>query len=269
MAELSHPEIFGQAHLLASDFDNTVALTSELLPGGRTVEEAYEHAIYQVFGQSALRMYSQGGGLRNRSPLEVVAELSPQITGHLRQQKTEDLVGAKMAILLPQFGQRLPDGRLWPPPVEGMPGVWSRLSVVGEVTTAIITSGHDAAVERFFDIHELPQPDITVTDDDMRPLAEKLPSHQCVKPSRLLIDCAHHKWLEILELESLADQDHVAYLLSRERLTYVGDDRRKDGRMAIDAGVDFVHIPKDNPAPAWRHIGHLIAPAVFEGDGRV
>ena len=269
MAEPSLLEAFDRESLLASDFDNTVALTSEPLPGGKTVEEAYETAIYQVLGRDALGRYLKSGGLRNRAPGEIVAELSPNLSVQLRPQRTEDLVEAKMAILLPQFGQHLPDGRLWPSTVDGMPEVWSLLSGASGVSTAIITSGHSAAIDRFFDVHELPQPDIAVTDDDMRPLTEILPGSMFVKPSRLLIDWVHQQWLERFELGSLVNQDAESYWWSRERITYVGDDIKKDGQMAKNAGVEFVHVPSDNSNQAWQNIGHLLVPEAFEGAGRV
>src|ERR1044071_4449362 len=103
MAEMA----FEDASLLASDFANTVAFTSEPLPGGKTVEEAYEVAIYEVLGPEVLHNYIKNGGLRNRSPMEIVAELKPDLSVDIRRQKTEDLVEKKMDILLPQFGQRL------------------------------------------------------------------------------------------------------------------------------------------------------------------
>lgn len=62
-------------HLVMFDYDNTIADTSAPGSGGMNVEIAYRRSITDIFGVQGLFIFEKSGGLRNRTPSEVVHEL--------------------------------------------------------------------------------------------------------------------------------------------------------------------------------------------------
>ncbi|MDB5165047.1 MAG: hypothetical protein JWL89_673 [Candidatus Saccharibacteria bacterium] len=248
--------------LLASDFDETMAVTSEPAPNGMTVALAYEHAVQKVLGYNALEIYRTQGGLLNRSPVEVTAQLLPVTADDITvQQRSEDLVEAKLEVLSSQVGELLPDGGRWPRPVAGFVNTWNAVSEQPNITTGVTSSGHQPLIERFCDVQEVARPDIMVTDDDMRPLLTHLPTELCVKPGRLIIDLLQHRWLKHLELPV----SHETLTFSRNYIVGVGDDGHyKDSRLADNAGIEFVKIDPEDPVPGWQAVGKLLVPHLYE-----
>ncbi len=245
---------FSQRELLACDFDGTIALTSVPAPSGTTVASAYEVAIRQVLGENAVSKYVEHGGLRNRAPAEVIIDLAPELDTDRVRQKTEDLVAAKLDVLYQEVGQTLPDGSRWPRPVEGFMDCWAKISAHPQMDTAVVSSGHQNFIERFYEVQELPAPNLMVTDDDMRPLMEHLPPELCVKPGRLLLDIVHSRWLARYGIEP----NYETIKSSRGRIMYAGDDPNKDGKLAENAGVTFSHIGEGNQANVWFALGLLL-----------
>ena len=244
----STKERFGTTFLLAADSDNTIALTSEPAPNGMNVELAYQEAIGKVLGHVALEEYNRTNGLNNRAPGEVVQQLWPNFDPGASAQTAADLVDAKLELLLPQIGRRLTDGELWPRPVEGFVAAWHRfdemLTVGMAVTRAVVSSGHDAFIERFFEVQGLNSPDIVVTDDTLRREVSFYDYAQYVKPSPRLMELVHSKWLRWhgLEFSDLSAGDVDAM---RKRTLYIGDDRKKDDKLAEAANVRFIRIVSD------------------------
>jgi hypothetical protein len=253
MAE-GQPIEFAQRELSANDFDGTIAITSEPAPNGMTVALAYEAAVQRVLGTNALSEYQAGGGLRNRAPSEVIIELAPTLETEAVRRKTEDLVSAKLSVLSDQVGQRLPDGAFWPRPTEGFTDFWTKITAHPQMDTAIVSSGHQAFIERFYEVQDLPGPDLMVTDDDMRPLMEYLAPELCVKPGRLLLDIVHGRWLALHDIEPTYENLKT----SRERIIYAGDDPNKDGGLADNAGVRFMHIDPDDSLIRWFALGEVL-----------
>lgn len=246
-----------QERLLASDFDGTSHLTSEPAPNGMTVPKAYEHGIGQVFGDDALKKYKDKGGLINRAPFEITKQLLPNADIDTQRKKTEDLVAAKLGVLLHQVGKRVEDS-FWPRLNPGFRNIWLPASVEPAIVTGVVSSGHDTFIRRSFEVHDLAPPDLTVTDDDMRPLLERLPAELCVKPSRLLLDLLHYQWLG--RRAKIGEEAENPELLhdTRERILYIGDDYRKDGALAKNAGVKFVHVESGRSEAAFFHIGRVL-----------
>jgi hypothetical protein len=241
MPELLQPE---SAKLLALDFDNTYALTFDPSPTGMTVQKSYEIAVDRVLGRDALHAYMAFGGLRNRGPTEVVAELLPGADPQLIDKKTEDLIEAKLAQSMRDIGQKLPDGNFWPRLSEGFRPVWEQIAGIKQINTAVVTSGHREFIRRVHDVHEIAYPDIVVADEDMRPLTQYLPAELCAKPSRNLLRIAHMRW-QLL---------HDHHMVSSENMVYAGDDSVKDGQMASNYGVAFVLIDQTRAAESWQQV---------------
>ena len=234
---------------LVLDFDGTVARTFERSPNGVGVNEAYEAAIKEFFGKSALTHYLETGGLMNRSPREVVIAL--QEAGFQPTDNTSELtnvlVNFKISCLLGEVGQRLTDGEIWPRLTPGFGRFWETLRVKTLMYTGILSSGHRAFIERTFEVHGLELPDVLVTDDELRALPTPLS-----KPDPAL----------------LTEVDKAAgFTLRRSTTCFVGDDLEKDGKFAKNCGIDFFHLvppgstllrERKNTFENWSDLGRLI-----------
>lgn len=248
--------------LLGTDFDGAYALTQEAAPNGMNVERAYEFAIERLFGSEALDRYVESGGLYSRAPGEIVVQLAPELEGQALRARTEDLIHIKLSVLENQIGKRFNDdtGDFWPRIAPGFKPVWEQISVASGISTAVISSGHSGFIRRFHEVHGIEQPDIMVTDDDMRPLSRTHPVEQIVKPSPLILQKAYLDWLWLRGFGmSNLKSDTKGY----ENVIYVGDDAVKDGRLAENFHVDFILIDRDNYPASWRKVGELLLPEVF------
>jgi hypothetical protein len=246
---------FQSSKLLITDFDGTYAMTDEPSPKNMTVSRAYELAINELFNSDGLEKYKAEGGLRNRGPAEVITQLAPNLDTPAHGQKTEELVQLKLGHLLAEVGQRLPDGTLWPRLAPGFRSLWSALAECEQVDTGVATSGHRPFVERFHEVHELSLPDLMITDDDMRPLMERLPKAECVKPSGLILELLHQKWLG-----GYSNSEYTSEPLahSKNRMLYMGNDPVKDGQMAENYGIEFVLIDESAPDLGWANTNDFI-----------
>lgn len=216
------------------DFDGTLAETSKKSPHGIGVLEAYEMAVEDLFGKEGLTAYRDAGGLRNRAPPEVVAELERMgffISGKTLGEATEALVQAKLKVLLGEINSS------WPLPCQGFPEFCQRMTEgYPEWTFAILSSGHRAFIEKTFLVWReewpwIPIPRLIVSDDELRDLP--WPLEERVKPSPKLLQLV----LDRLEI-------------GREEAVYVGDDPNKDGLMAVRAGVRFgLFLPNPERTP--------------------
>jgi len=207
---------------LVLDFDGTVANTFEPNPSGLGVSEAYEHAVQTLFGLDALGQYRFSGGLKNRSPREVVKGL--QIQGFLSDgntaQLTEDLVKLKIACLTSGIGKPLRDGAVWPRLTTGFATFWTQVRTNSSTFTAILSSGHQAFITKTFEVQGLTLPDLMVTDDELRVLPEPLS-----KPDPRL-------WQYMVERVGGPLPNPI----------YIGDDQGKDGGLARNSGIPFLHF---------------------------
>lgn len=246
-----------QAELVLADFDGTYALTQQPAPNGMNVARAYETAVRSLFGEEGAEQYAAMGGLRNRAPSEVVDELLPGLDKDALHRKTEDLIEIKLSLLEKQVGERLSDGSIWPNIAPGFKPVWQAISEAAEISTGVISSGHTGFIERFHDVHEIDRPDIVLTDDHMRPWGQHLPLQDIVKPSPLLLEMAFMEWYW-RQGHSIADI--TPGIMQRAGVVYIGDDPNKDGRLAENAAIDFIHVDRDNYESSWRRVGNLLIP---------
>lgn len=154
---------------------------------------------------------------------------------------TEMLVGRKLNYLLDEIGQSNDNGEMWPPPCgEAL----DFLKVAGDLheqgyplDVGIISSGHNSFIQKSLEVWNVPQPQILVTDDDIRPKTYPLELERRVKPGQLPFALAHFKWLKqqgLLRHDSLVVEEGQE---TRKRIAYVGDDLEKDMVMAYRANV--------------------------------
>ncbi len=236
--------------LIVSDFDGTLAKTMEN-PNGVGVIEAYEMAIDEIFGPEAVEIYKKTGGLKNESPSEVIGRILTEelilkakkfFHGHQELFTSlswglsilpEMLTRVKLLFLMKEIDQN------WPLPY---PGVINFLKQINrrEIGFGIISSGHTQFISKVFSVWEIPLPKIIVTDDDFRTREDLSPAER-IKPSRVLFDLLHARWAKDSGITHEAKL--VEFILkTREKMVYIGDDPKKDGELARQAGVPFLHF---------------------------
>lgn len=149
--------IMADGYLLVTDFDGTAADTFQPNPKGIGVNEAYQLAVKEIFGETGLSAYNQVGGLGNRAPEELIAliletgeevvllqsaercfdhksktlnrlvpegkgaplEWIPGDKNRLQRTIAELLVLEKLSCLMDEIGTEFLDGRVWPQPCAG------------------------------------------------------------------------------------------------------------------------------------------------------
>lgn len=255
------PENFPQAELLVADFDGTTHNTFESPDGGVDVDEAYRIGIVRVFDfdKDALMRYEAGGGHRNRTPAEIVHELAPKSTPEGLQRLTEELVEVKLELLLEQIGKPIDGGERWPRPMPGFIDFWDSVQKARDqgrdITTAIISAGHAPFIDRVFEESGLEEPDIMVTDETIRGLNSPLPPDKLAKPSVMPLSLAKIQWLNLYGLDIPSEEVDPPI---GGRITLFGDSLEKDGGLATNGGVHFVHISPENPAAGYEELSrHL------------
>lgn len=288
MSQPSELEAFQAARLFASDVDNTQMLSFERSPHGIGVEEAYRAAISVIYGQAAINHYNTNGGHNNRTPAEIATNLVPFVkSGEVFQQVTllseldypvEDIVqqlglilpskksicaddlspqeiaataqlltDLKLQKLISQVGLALPDGGYWP---RAVPGFLDFIELVKNspdpIDTAVISAGHTEFIDRVYDLWGIERPDVYVTTETISQLGldqHFMPS-ELAKPAPILMTIAKHLWAQKYGLPDTIP-------VNNEHILYVGDDPIKDGGLASNSGVDFVHIDPLQPEQSW------------------
>jgi hypothetical protein len=248
------PEMFPDAWLLATDFDQTVALTFEKSPAGMGVHEACETAVDAMFGPKALDLYRENGGLRNRAPLEVVQDLAPDVHGQDLDKLTSTFTKTKLDIFVGEIGTRFPNGSLWPRPTIGYIGLLENLEAAADdghrVDNLILSSGNELFIKKTYQAWGLSAPPHIIAEETIRGLGLTLPAEQLVKPSPLLMEVARTAWRQSYGIEAAS----VSADDERGRIVYVGDDPHKDGKLAVNSGIDFVLLDPANSLESWQDV---------------
>lgn len=237
--------------LVVADFDGTIANTFEDSPAGVNVRTAYEQAIKESLGIDAYAIYLDKGGLRNRSPFQVVSELVSGKTQREVEGLTQKLNVTKLRLLCDEIGTHFPDGSIWPRPIEGyveFVGGVSSLEEGFRPNHVVLSSGHHAFIGRTLNAWGL-------FDGDSRPRvfseelargvarARGLSVQSMSKPSFRLMEFV----LETIYGPTIGEE-------IRSSVIYVGDDPEKDGGLARNSGVDFVQISTVDPMTSWRSV---------------
>jgi hypothetical protein len=216
------------------DFDNNAFWTATPPRGGIGVAAAYELAVDEVLGARALTAYREGGGLRNRTPSEVVQELVPDRSYSEISELAEQLVAVKLSHLVNQIGLPVGDS-FWPTPCDGFVSFWRWLAKQ-EIRTGVISSGHTAFIEQVFQLYSLRLPDVIVSDDDIR-RRHYASLRWRVKPGTFQFTLARLRLAREYGESRTSPSFH-----DKSSITYFGDDALKDGGLAQAAGVCFGHF---------------------------
>lgn len=288
-------------YLILFDFDGTQFDTFSPGPKGLGVREASYLAINDVLGANAASVYATRSDLYNYAPSEIVnlftsngqsraiqeqanefhcnnrdslTEVVPKDKGvvlsgvNSNAEISELLVRQKLKYLVGQVGDLTASGEIWPMPTRGFAEFWKLLNSLKEkngeqfsITTGVVSSGHEVFIRKAFEEHHLTQPDILISEDDIRgrknpPLENPREAIRRYKPGLLPIALAHREWLKKLDLTgnsfSLKDSKQ-----SREKIMYFGDDLKKDGEMAFASDISFGHFKKDFDSPMQRDKKHI------------
>lgn len=295
------PASFEKSFMLAYDFDEFCFSTSISSGKGPEVHEAYKIAVEAVLGGTAVRDFSGYGGLSNRAPLDVIQgliEVDPKLienamthasehfahpdditdiglgmvarfVGRGRMEAdeltiraiTEMLVIRKKEVLMPQISAS------WPKPVAGFDKHWHELSLRRQeqegwqhVHTAIVSSGHTDFIQKTLEFAGLEHPDVYMTDDEMR--RQVTPR---TKPDPYALQLVRNAWLSAYLVPVDVRNSKTFLAATKRRQMYGGDDANKDGGMARNDGIAFIH--HDGSANRWRAINQQIIDAIESRTG--
>lgn len=247
---------FEQTRFDVADFDGTMYNTFEQAPaqGIYGVDEAYRMSIEKTlyFDKDAMRKYADQGEHQNRTPLEIVDALVPNCTSQGLEHLTADLVRAKLDILENQIGKPLGDGAVWPRPMPGFVDYY-QFATAGSQTSipvvkGVLSAGHASFIRKCLTLSGLEQPDVMITDETIRGLNSILPPDQLSKPALLPLQIAKLQWVSIYDRTGSVDLNCPEV---NDRTTVIGDSEEKDGGLARNAGVEFIHVTPENSADAW------------------
>ncbi len=292
------PEGFSDSYMLAYDFDEFCFTASISSGRGPEVHEAYSIAVRTVLGGSAEQDFTGYGGLSNRAPLDVIQGLLTTDVGlvhtaldHAKEHfaNTEDrsdigldiisrfadrsevepdeltiraitemLVIRKKEVLLPQINSA------WPVALDGFVEHWTSLYEMKagdweNVHTAIVSSGHTDFIQKTLEVSGLPQPDVYMTDDEMR--RQVTPR---TKPDPFALQLARNAWFNAYAIP-VGMRTEAFLEKAKYKQLYGGDDLVKDGQMAANDGIGFVYY--DGSPGAWEAIGRTIIETIKHGGG--
>ena len=238
-------------YLLVCDFDQTLFETFTPPLGGMDTLQAYASAVTELFGEEGSEIYQAAGGLKNRSPGEVISailseksdlgtvayeiwhenfiDLLPWNFSDPTAVMTEMLVQLKLQCLLGQISIE------WPMPYPGVIGFFKKIEILRmedriNIDFAILSSGHTDFIKKTFGCWGLSPPKVMITDDDLRHL-ERPPLHNRVKPAPFPFALTQLKWLRSLNGNKIGH--------TRQGMIYIGDDPKKDGGLAKNVNVPF------------------------------
>ncbi len=294
------PETFNNSFLIGYDFDGTCFATFTST-GGPNVNEAYEIAITEVLGPRAVQAFIDAGGIHNRAPSDIIHELvisdpshvdhaldhaiqhfaQPEAIGDIgldmvarfadrniikpdeltMRAITEMLVMRKKTVLFSCINTE------WPKPIGGFYEHWEDLHTrkIGEdewrqVNLAIVSSAHTDFIRKVLEVSGLPQPDVYMTDDEMRRQV-----HPRTKPDPFALELAREAWLNAYAVPTDLRVSEPFMQAVKARQVYIGDDPEKDGKMAINDNIKFIH--QDGQPDTWGMIGKQLVKAISDRVG--
>lgn len=273
-------DLLSRSYLLITDYDGTAARTYEGGSNILSLFEIYDQVITEMFGSEGFQRYQELGGLKHRSPTELIhlilnhhptflerAHRFYDYHAHMLKQNvpegkgvaldwksekpeqvvTELFVRRKLEHLMNQLGARLDNGRPWPSPCDGFLPLWETIQQLNNrdnsqfhIDTALVSSGHDMFIKACFAMWGIPPPDIYITEDDVRGRKYPQELERRVKPGPLPLALAHYHWLKMHGIRSTVDGITPLAAVTKERMLYVGDSLEKDGRLALNGGVPFI-----------------------------
>lgn len=258
-------------YLLIADFDGTLFKTSEPSPTGMTVQKAYTQSLDDIFGKGTGEWFFSTNGFQGEAPSQIVTTILSKTNGslinnarQLHKEKngsfpriipesqdgkiqwhnekpekalTSMLIIQKLGYLLQEIGTYGQDGNPWPLPCEGVLDFSRSLRSLREekvpLDFAIISSGHESFIRKTLEVCNLLQPDILVTEDDLR--LRKFPQEEEIKfkPGVFPVALAHFQWLKNQGISASKETGSD----TRTRIMHIGDNPTKDLVMAEKAGI--------------------------------
>lgn len=291
-------------YLIASDFDGTLFNTAYSDSKIIGVHEAYQMAFEIMVGQGSRDDYDIISSIANGdAPSEMINKLLKRNREHFLNKAREVyesgtinylgyllpecknqqfvwndsnpeatmsqmLIGIKLKILLDQIGKRTEKNKIWPTPCEDSLIFLQTIQQLKQeevpIDLAVISSGHENFITLTFAIWKAPQPDILVTEDDIRPRRYPIEEERRFKPGQFPLALAHHKWLRQQGLNG----DNRSFVSnaaeSKKRMMYIGDDLYKDTLMAYNGNVvGYLH-----PQTPWQTIAEMLSRNKHLLDGR-
>jgi len=272
-------------YLIASDFDDTLFRTSKPSPTGITIQKAYVQGFDDIFGEGTGEWFFSRNGFHGESPSQIIKTFLITTNGrhaknatHTYQEQngnfpriipesrdgtiywdkenpqttlTSMLVISKLGYLLQEIGTRDQHGNPWPLPCEGVLDFFRALGDFKEkgvpIDFAIISSGHEAFIRKALEVWNIPQPNILVTEDDVRVRQFPQDAENKFKPGVFPVALAHFKWLKDQRIPVSKETGSE----TRTRIMHIGDNHTKDLVMAHRSGI------KSNllfPGTSWQSI---------------
>lgn len=286
-------------YLIAADFDGTLFRTSEPSPSGMTVQRAYVQSLDEIFGKGVGEEFFSANEFRGEAPSQIIQGVLsisnehlidnarkmhreqngnfPRIipesqdgTVHWNNEKpqttlTSMLVIRKLGYLLQEVGKNDQHGNPWPLPCEGVLDFFRSLRSLREenvpIDFAIVSSGHEVFIRKALEVWKIPQPDILITEDDVR--LRKFPQEAEIKfkPGVFPVALAHFAWLKNQGLSISRETGSD----TRTRIMHIGDAPTKDLVMADRAGIESNFL---YPATPWELITDALTTNRSLLDGR-
>lgn len=222
------------------DFDGTVANTFADSPNGINVTVATTEAVKQIFGEEGFAVFMAQGGMKNREPGEMVQDIRRDLGlgDDVYHETTKQFIDAKLGILIPEINEN------WPEPAPGVKELFMRAQEGSlPIDIAIASSGHDGFIEQWFRVNGIPRPNIIVTSDIIRARPE--PQRERFKPYTYQFAEVHRRW-EGRSYNGSVDWNEELYTgrhHHKDKMFYVGDDPVKDGGLALNVRIPYVHVP--------------------------
>lgn len=286
-------------YLIAADFDGTLFNTANPSPSGMTVEKAYVQSLNDIFGKGVGEEFFSANGFRGEAPSQIMQNvLSMQdeyLIGNAKRLHQEHngnfpriipesqdgtirwddenpqttitsmLVVNKLDYLLQEIGKLDQYGNPWPLPCAGVLDFFRSLQSLREqgspIDFAIISSGHESFIRKALKVWSMPQPDILVTEDNLR--LRKFPQEAEIKfkPGVFPVALVHFIWLQN---QGLTFSKEIG-LDTKTRIMHIGDTPTKDLVMADRAGIksNFLY-----PSTSWKTIAETLTANKDLLDGR-
>ena len=161
------------------------------------------------------------------------------------------LIIRKLSYLMGEVGIPDRNGNSWPLPCEGVLNFFYSLGLLKKenapIDFAIVSSGHESFIRKTLEAWKMPQPDVLVTEDDLRPRKFPQEAEDKFKPGVFPVALAHFLWLKN---QGIVFSKEIG-LDTKERIIHIGDTPTKDLVMAAMAGIkcNFLY-----PHTSWEFI---------------
>ena len=172
------------------------------------------------------------------------------------------VVEFKLKPLTRQIGQRIDENSFWPRPTKGFIDFAKAIEDARKggqiINTATISAGHAKFILRTYELYDIPEPDILVTDETIQANNVHISAERRAKPAPYPMALAKREWLRMHRQSAIKLRDPTTSADINARIVYTGDDQTKDGGLATASRVDFVLHDKNKSQESWQEVGRRI-----------